>query len=316
MTRWRGQARGGALGHKIFLYILKRLGLRPAYFLLRFVALYFCFFSNGARRSTYYYFRRIHGYSRSRSLISIYRNYCAFGQTMLDKYAMLAGVAEGKFSFVHENGEYHQELIQEGKGAILISAHLGNWDMAGHMLKRLEGRINVVMYENEKQHIKEVLEPILGERSFHIIGVGDGMDHLIEIRQALARGEFVCMHADRYMEGVKTIDTDLMGKRTRLPLGPFILATKLQAPVCFVFACKESKWHYHYYTSPPQRYQEERGRSPEKAVEDVVTDYKSYLESFMKAYPTQWYNFFPFWLEEVGEAEPERKEGEPEPSKA
>ncbi len=317
MTRWRGQARGGALGHRIFLFVLKRFGLSPAYFLLRFVTLYFCFFSKGSRRSTYYYFRHIHGYSRIRSLISIYRNYYAFGQTMLDKYALLGGVADGKFSYEHENGYYLNEMVQKGEGGILLSAHLGNWDMAGHLLKRFEGRINVVMYENEKQRIKEVLEPILGERSFNIIGVGEGMEHLVEIREALARGEFVCMHADRYREGVKTVDTDLMGKPTRLPLGPFMLATKLGAPVCFVFACKDSTWHYHFYSSSPRKYESRRGLSQEKAIEPVLLDYIDDLESFMKAYPTQWYNFFPFWLEELPSSETElEEEPEAEPDKA
>ncbi len=315
MARWKGQARGGASGHRIFLFILRRSGLRPAYFLLAFVTFYFCIFSKGASRASYFYFRRIHGYSPLRSIISIYRNYYAFGQTMLDKYAMLAGAANGKFSYTHENGDHLDRLVQEGEGAILLSAHIGNWDMAGHLLKRLEGRINVVMYENEKEQVKQVLDPILGQRSFNIIGVGEGMEHLIEIREALARGEFVCMHADRYREGVKTVDTDLMGKRTRLPLGPFMLATKLEAPVCFVFSCKDSTWHYRFYTSPPHKYEAQRGVPQEKVIEPVLRDYLEELERFMKAYPLQWYNFFPFWLEELSDPSKEEDQGEEEEMK-
>lgn len=316
MARWKGQARGGALGHKIFLIILKRFGLTPAYIILHFVVPYFCFFSRGARRSSYFYFRHVHGFSRTRSLVSIYRNYYAFGQSMLDKYALLAGAADEKFSYFHENGEQLDQLIHSGQGGILLSAHIGNWDMAGHFLKRLQGRINVVMYENEKEQVQEVVEPFLGKRSYNIIGVGDGMEHLIEIRQALARGEFVCMHGDRYMENVKTVDTELMGKKTRLPLGPFILATKLQAPVCFVFSCKDSNWHYRFYSSAPHIYQDRSGASSEEAIGEVVADYTSYLEAFMKAYPNQWYNFFPFWSEETDEAKDEPRSNEAETIKA
>lgn len=298
MARWRGQARGGALGHRIFLFTLRRFGLRAAYFLLRFVTLYFCIFSRGSSRSTFFYFRRIHGFSTLKSLFAIYRNYYAFGQSIVDKYALLSGSAEGKFSYTYENEEYLHQLMEEGEGGILISAHLGNWDIAGHLLKRLKGRINIVMYENEKQRIKEALEPVLGKRSFQIIGVGEGMEHLIEIREALKRGELVCIHADRYMEGVRTIEGEFMGKKAKFPLGPFILASKFNAPTCFVFSCKDRATHYHFYSTAPVRYGSTKGSSAEESARQAFEDYLSVLERFMNHYPYQWFNFFPFWEEE------------------
>lgn len=307
MPRWKGQNRGTPLGHRIFLFTLKRFGLGPSYFLLRFVTLYFFLFSKGSNRSAYFYFRHVQGFGPLRAIRSIYRNYVQFGQTLLDKYALLSGAAQDAFSYEHENEKHLQQLIREGKGAILLSAHIGNWDMAGHLLERLQGRINVVMYENEKERIKEVLGPLLQKRSFNIIGVGSGTEHLIEIREALANGELVCMHGDRYMEGVKTIETELMGKRTRLPMGPFILASRLKAPVCFVFACKDSSRHYHFYSSPPHFYDVERGTPQEESARKVVDDYIPYLASFMKRYPTQWFNFFPFWEEEKGSMETEEE---------
>lgn len=299
MTRWKGQARGAALGYRIFLFVLRKFGLSPAYFLLRFVTLYFCFFSRGSNRSAYFYFRHVQGFSPLRSISSIYKNYYAFGQSIIDKYALLTGAGTDAFSYEHENISYLEEMQKSGEGGILISAHLGNWDIAGHLLDRLKGRINVVMYENEKRRLQELLGPILERRSFNIIGIGEGMEHLLEIREALGRGEFVCMHGDRFTEGVKTVETSLMGRKCRLPLGPFILAVKLKAPVSFVFSCKDSSRHYHFYSSEPQVYEGDGTRSAEGNVQGVLDDYTSYLESFMKSYPHQWFNFFPFWNEEL-----------------
>ncbi len=298
MARWKGQTRGGVLGYRIFMAVIRWFGPTPAYLLLRFVTFYFFLFSGGSNRSAGFYFRRIHHRSPFQAYRSIYRNYLRFGETLVDKFALLSGVATDRYTYEHEGGAYLDQMMREGKGGVLISAHLGNWDVAGHLLERLEGRVNVVMYDGERQRMKATLEPVLGKRSFNIITIGEGMEHLIAINKALSAGEFICIHGDRYLEGARTVRATLKGGDVTLPVGPFIVATRFDAPVSFVYACKDSPRHYHFYSTPPENYKAVRGQKAEDAVRPVVEDYTRTLEKFMDRYPEQWFNFFPYWEEE------------------
>ncbi|MCX6249039.1 MAG: hypothetical protein NTW10_15035 [Bacteroidetes bacterium] len=116
MSSWKGKTRGGVLGYKIFVWTLKYLGLSFAYFLLLFVVTYFIFPSSKAFRSIYYYFHKVQGYGVFRSLTSIYRNYYYFGQVLLDKIAMLAGL-ENKFTFDFEGEEYLRDCRKPAEPA-------------------------------------------------------------------------------------------------------------------------------------------------------------------------------------------------------
>jgi hypothetical protein len=64
MSAWHGKSKGTPLGYRIFVVVLKTFGVLPAYFLLRFVVLYYFFFSFKASRQIYLLYRRKLGYGR------------------------------------------------------------------------------------------------------------------------------------------------------------------------------------------------------------------------------------------------------------
>src|ERR1041385_372050 len=113
---WKGKTKGGLTGNKIFYFVLKTFGLKPAYFVLRFVAFYFFLFSD-TNRYIYFYFHRILGYSPFKSRIRIYSNYYALGQTILDKVALHSGIKTG-FNVIRTGGENLNKLSEGGKGGI------------------------------------------------------------------------------------------------------------------------------------------------------------------------------------------------------
>ena len=137
---------------------------------------------------------------------------------------------------------------------MLLSAHIGNWDIAGHLFKRLETRINIVMFDGEHEQIKEYLEVVTGKKSVNIIVIKNDLSHIYAISDAFKNNELVCMHADRFIEGNKTLTTDFLGEKARFPMGPFLLASTFKVPVSFVFAVKESKLHYHFFASEIKEY--------------------------------------------------------------
>ena len=154
---WEGRSRGSRLGYRIFVWLLRTGGLKPAYGLLHAVTLYYRWFVPAATRPLRYLYERRMGKSRTESTRLIKKNIIVFGQTLIDKIAVLSGTDTG-LSFTHEGVEHIEQLVAAGRGGILLSAHLGNWEVAGHLLKRVEAPINIVMYDGEEQQMKDYME--------------------------------------------------------------------------------------------------------------------------------------------------------------
>lgn len=290
MAEWEGKSRGNKTGYGIFIAVLKKLGVFPAYILLLFVAAYYFLFSWVSSRHIWYYFRHRLGFSVQRSVISLYKNYYWFGQALIDRIVMMAGI-RNRFTFNFDGEQYLHDMVAAGKGGLLLSAHIGNWEIAGHLLKRLNTRINIVMFDGEHRQLKQYLENTTGQRNANIIVIKDNISHIYEIMEALNNNELVCMHSDRFLPGNKTLQTDFLGKPACFPQGPFSLATRLNVPVTFVFALKESLFHYHFFATRGIVYRNEPNITSEKLLEAFV---RSMTEK-VKSYPAQWYNYYDFW---------------------
>ncbi|HMJ46202.1 MAG TPA: hypothetical protein VK498_02680 [Ferruginibacter sp.] len=295
MPQWEGKSKGTKSGYRFFVWVLKNFGILPSYILLKFVILHFFLFSFRPNRAIYSFYHHKLGYGRFASVLSIYRNYYLLGQSIIDKVVMMAGI-KNKFTFNFDGEENLHEIAAMNKGGILLSAHIGNWDIAGHLLKRLNTRINIVIFDGEHEQIKEYLSTITEARTVNIITIKNDLSHIYEISDAFKNNELVCMHADRFLEGNKTLSIDFLGKEARFPMGPFILASTFKVPVSYVFAVKESNFHYHLFASKIKDYGNlERGTVMQKMLGDYVNE----MEIKVKKYPGQWFNFYDFWHQPV-----------------
>jgi predicted LPLAT superfamily acyltransferase len=290
MPSWQGKSKGSPIGYRIFVFILKTGGLAPAYLLLRFVVLYYLFFSFKTSKTTFFYFRRKIGYGMLSSINSLCQNYYLLGQSIVDKVVVMSGIPN-KFTFNFDGEDHLLRIASQKKGGLLLSAHVGNWEIAGHLLQRINTSVHIVIYDGERQQIKEYMESITGKRRINLIVIKEDLSHIFEISEAFKQNELVCMHADRFMEGSKTIVMPFLGQEAKFPLGPFLLAAKFKVPVSFVFAMKESKRHYHVFASLPKTY----AGTKEDAIQNVLGDFVSEMENKVKRYPLQWYNYYNFW---------------------
>lgn len=290
MSGWNGRSKGTTLGYKIFIFLLKYGGLGSAYFLLRFVAWYYVLFVPAARRPIIYLYEKRLGFDRKKSNRLFRRNIYIFGQTLLDKFYTLS-TQKNIFHVSREGGHHLNDMVAAGKGGIIISAHVGNYELAGHLLERLNTKINIVMFDGEDAQIKHYIESATGPKSFHIIYIKEDMSHIYEMSAALRRNELICLHADRYLEGARTIRQEFLGEEASFPFGPFALGSKLRAPVSIVFALKTGNNSYHFTATEPRIFD---GRGSEGA-ERMLSAYVCELEKVVGAYPEQWFNYFDFW---------------------
>ena len=285
---WEGKSKGTVLGYKIFIFFIRKLGVRAAYGLLYFVALYYVFFAGKSTRSIFYYFRKRLKYSWTKSVLSIYKSYYVFGKTIIDKAAISSGL-QNRFTHECDGVENIIELLDKKQGGIMISAHVGNFEIAEFFFEEIDTRsqISLVTTDAEHKNIKEYMEKVTMRSNVKFILVKDDMSHIFEINNALSNGELVCFTGDSYMKGQKLLTESLMGKEANFPAGPFLLASRLNVPVLFVYVMKETNKHYHLYA----RQAEVKNRD----AQGLLKKYTESVEWMLKKYPLQWFNYFDFW---------------------
>tara|TARA_R100001369_G_C3322119_1_gene169136 strand:+ start:723 stop:1604 length:882 start_codon:yes stop_codon:yes gene_type:complete len=287
-AEWDGKSRGTVFGFKVFVFFIKNFGIRAAYALMHLPIPYFCIFSRKNVRGLFYYFRKRQHYSWFKSSMNIYKGYFQFGQTLVDRIAIQSGLRD-KYTYEFDGIENLKETLALNKGGILISAHVGNFEMAQYFFNDLdeEANISIVITDQDHENIKEYVGSVINRKQDNFIIVKDDMSHIFEINAALAQNRMVCISGDRYMDVSKTIETPFLGKEAKFPVGPFHLATRLDVPVLFVYVMREPKRHYHLYAR--------KVAVTRRDASGLLTKYTQNLEEILNQYPLQWFNFYDFW---------------------
>lgn len=284
---WDGKSRGTVFGFKVFVFFIKNFGIGAAYALMHLPIPYFCLFSRKNVRGLYFYFRRRLGYSWLKSSVSIYKSYYVFGQTLIDKIAISAGLRD-KYTYEFDGEPLLKEALSENRGGILISAHVGNFELAQYFFnKRLTSdSISIVITDQDHEDIKEYLGKYIKQRINFII-IKEDFSHIFEIHAALSQNRIICITGDRYLKMNKFMKAELLGKEAKFPIGPFHIATRLNVPVLFVYVMREPGRHYHLYAR--------RISVIEGNPQDLLEKFTDHVSRVIKKYPLQWFNFYDFW---------------------
>ena len=288
-NNWPGTTYGNGWMHKWLIRLLRYIDTRILYIFVAVFIIPVCLILNPSRGIAYRYFRQRHGYGRLKSAWKTYTNHCLFGQVVVDKFAMYAGK---KFRVEVEGEEHFARLAAKDEGFVQLSAHIGNYEIAGYTLRSQDKRFNALVFAGEKASIMQNRSKMFAGTNIRMIAIQPDMSHIFEIDQALAKGEIVSMPADRINGSQKFIEHDFLGARARFPLGPFSVATMRGFDVLAVNVMKTSLGSYKIYVTPlPYN----KTASRQQQITQLSEAYVVELEKRVWQYPTQWYNYFEFW---------------------
>lgn len=187
------------------------------------------------------------------------------------------------------------EALARGNGAILISPHLGNWELGGLGLADLGYKVNVLTFREPDEKVNELRERVRGERGIGFIYV-DRNDTsplaIIEAVNALRRNEVLALLGDR--DGSShTMTLDFFGRPAQIPVGAAYLSLASGAPVIPVFVPLENG-RYATLMDEPIYFRGGHGAHGE-AIRQGTERLIQVFEKYIRQYPDQWYNFFPYW---------------------
>ncbi len=292
--------RGNALGVWFFEMMLKIAGLKGAYCLLEMVSLYYVLFDREAVRvSLAYIEKRFPEAGAFKRYWHVYRLFVSQGRQLIDRHVI---ARKPNFFKYREVGveESLRALHQSSQGLVLLTSHVGNWQVAlRQMGGHLEKNIFIVMRPEDNPAIQEALKIGKEAKTVKLINPEGHLGGVLEMMQALNDGGVVCIMGDRGY-GFDTLEAPFLGRKACFPYGAFLIAAASGCPVIPIFTYKTSGkeyvadvtniWHPVYAGKENKKEQ----------LAKWVGNYVKLLEGFVEKHPYECFLFHQVWTEEKG----------------
>ena len=216
----------------------------------------------------------------------------------LRDYVLINSVTKRNFRkmVAEEHGtHYIKQALKDGKGAILITPHLGNWELGGITLALRECHIYALTLKDaqeEVQQFRDAMRGTLGVDTIHINP--DDQTTIIKIARLLRQNKVVAMLGDRW-EGGKKQQVTFFGRRVCFPSGAMALAQATGCAVIPVFVVLRPDGRYRAWMEKPIKVERRAGQPPNELIAEKTQELALVFEKVIRAYPDQWYQFFDFW---------------------
>lgn len=291
--QWRGNTGGTAWMHSVLISLFRHIDLRCVYVVMViFVIPFYLVFAHKGYLAMYHYFHRRHSFGIWKSFCYTYLNHYRFGQIILDRFAVYAGQ---HFHFDIDGNEEFLRLSESENGFVILSSHVGNYELAGYTFRSTGKCYNALVFSGEAADVMENRNRVLTENNIHMIPVSEDMSHIFAINNALASGEIVSIPGDRVFGSPRVVNCDLLGGRVSFPLGPYVIAAQRDVPVIAIFVMKETAYRYQVYIRRLDTTGKEFRRN--EKVQALANRFAEEMEGILKKYPEQWFNYFEYWHE-------------------
>jgi len=216
---------------------------------------------------------------------------------MLADYFLCAGphaTARAESLLHYDGGEQHLAAARApGAGVIVVTGHLGHWELGGLMLARLGLPLTVITLEEPSSELTRWRESCRRQLGIKTITVGPGNPFaFVEMMQTLRRNELIAMLVDRPYSGSGAC-VDLFGQKTEFSTAPALLAQHTGASILPAFVLHDGQGGYRTLAEPPVA-MENNGNS-QTTVSTNTQRIATVFESVIRRHPAQWFNYVPLF---------------------
>jgi predicted LPLAT superfamily acyltransferase len=295
--------RGNRFALRLMAFIALAFGRRIARLVLHPITVYFLVFARGARRHSARYLARALG--RPPRLADLYRHIFSVASVVLDRVYLARGRLHD-FELHLDGAPLMDELVAQGRGALLIGAHLGSFEALHAVGASRPGlRVAMAMYPDNARLIHETLRAIAPDFHLDIIAIGRSSSTLA-VRDWLDAGGLVGMLGDRVLssaEGPRSgmIELPFLGQPARFSDGPFRLALLLRRRLVFMVGLYRGGKRYDVRFEPLADFSAPPADAAQRdnLLRNAMQAYAQRLESLCREAPDNWFNFYDFWNEDV-----------------
>lgn len=222
-------------------------------------------------------------HEREQLAIASYRH---LGRTTIET-ALLPGFSRqrvlGLFEAV-EGWSIVEERLARGKGLIVVTGHLGNWELGGAYVAARGLPIEAIARHMANPLFDRYLTETRERIGMEIVHDEDAVRR---VPRALRGGEIVAMVMDQGAVGLASTWVPFFGRMAKTPRGPAVFSLRLGTPMVFGVAVRLPSGRYRLSFEPIDT--ERRAADLDADVDRIVADYTRVLERWVRAHPEQYF---------------------------
>ncbi len=186
------------------------------------------------------------------------------------------------------------------KGVIMISAHIGNWEMCHLFLSSYLQKSQVVVAQNQPVFIELIIHKLRTSTGNTIISKKGAM---IKLVRTLRKGKMIGLLIDQGTSSREGVDVTFFGRNTYATHAASLLAARYNCPVLPVYCIRDSDAELTVIVEPPLKlHKTDNVRRDLQTNTQIMTDS---VEKMVKLYPEQWLWFHKRWKRHYPELYPE-----------
>jgi len=232
------------------------------------------------------------GTSRWRGVRAGFRTFNAFARCMTETMEFY-GPRPRRFQIDEPKPNHVAEALERGRGVILATAHVGNWDISGRALHATGRPIHMVMAREPNETTQEYARRSREQVGVQVIFSDSSVFSAFNMIRALRDNEILAIQIDRGNgePNSPARQVEFFGAQATFQEGPFHLARLSGAPVVPVVTLRRGLRHYEIMLGEPLYVSRTVPGDAERALLDAVR----FFERMIRENPDQWFQFSPFW---------------------
>lgn len=191
-----------------------------------------------------------------------------------------------------EGLEILRQCLDEKKGAVIASLHLGNWELGGAIVAGMGFPLHAIVLEHGDEKVNNFFTDQRMINNMKSIPTGVAVKQCFK---ALKNNELVAIVGDKDYTN-SSITTDFFGKEAKLPKGPAVFSVKTGAPIVFILLARNEDDTFTLHVEGPIT--NETTGDTDADTKGLMEKYVKVFEKYIRMYPDQWYAFEPTWKQQ------------------
>jgi len=220
-------------------------------------------------------------------ILEQFKNFAGF----IYDFLLLPYMDERKLGSMYKMIGFHKlrEAFKEGKGVVILTGHLGNWELGASALAHQNVPVTAVVMPHPTPMVTRFFDSTRVSKGVNIVPVERAAR--LGLRTLLAN-ECLAILSDRDFTGTGT-EIDFLGAKAVFPVGGVRLAAKADATICPAFSIRSKNGNYKIYFEDTYKVQKLADGSPD--IDGALNKWAGILGKYIRLFPTQWYLFEAVW---------------------
>lgn len=237
-------------------------------------------------------FRKALGVTEARADALARAQFFEYGRHTIDVWRLRSEAFTPRVVTFEEDARVLARSRRNGRGFLLVTGHVGNWEMGAVTLRPHELVPAVVGQQELDPNVQEMRQQLRGRLGVESIDVGSSMTTAFKVRAAVDRGRAVALLVDRAYPEDQVI-VPFFGRPTPFLRSPALLARFCGCDILPGFFLRNPDGTYFNVWGEPIR--ADTSRPPDEDAGRIMARVAADLEGVVRRYPTQWFNFYKFW---------------------